>query len=263
MSAQDRSNARGAESVYQLYRNDPESGAASYLHDHYRRGLAGIMEPSNDAHLAHAAWRAGRDTAALTGAERASPVADDERDAIIGWDPKQGWESAATLSAIRPALAVLRDICGNAKLSAGEAKAVEMLGWVDEAIAAAPAERAEAVPVAWQLRRKGGEWERPIRGVRTAEAACFGATDVVDIRALYTAAPAAARSALGAAGAFRAEIERIADEPNACSPADAPRVLGRVLGEIRAALAAGDARLNAYDNERPRNAKRALTADDK
>lgn len=84
--------------------------------------------------------------AALAPAERASPVADDERDAIIGWDPKLGWNPAATLSAIRPALAVLRDICGNAKLEAGEAKAVEMLGWVDEAIAAAPAERAEAVP---------------------------------------------------------------------------------------------------------------------
>lgn len=36
--------------------------------------------------------------------------------------------------------------------------------------------------------------------------------------------------------------------------------------DAKAALAAGDsssARLNAYDNERPRNAKRALTADDK
>lgn len=50
-----------AEKVYRQYRDDPDGGKRSYLHDHYRRGLAGIMEPSKKAKLAHAAWRAGQD----------------------------------------------------------------------------------------------------------------------------------------------------------------------------------------------------------
>lgn len=62
-------------------------------------------------------------------------------------------------------------------LSAPPAAAVEPV---------APAGDREAVaPAAYQLRRKGGDWERPIRGAATARAACFGVTDVEEIRALY------------------------------------------------------------------------------
>jgi hypothetical protein len=52
-----------AKRVYDLYRRTPEIGSSSYLHDHYRRGLLRISPPPRSQETAHAAWRAGRDTA--------------------------------------------------------------------------------------------------------------------------------------------------------------------------------------------------------
>jgi hypothetical protein len=49
------------EKVYRFYRDTPKPPARGHLYDHYKRGLAGIMEPSKTAKLAHAAWQAGRD----------------------------------------------------------------------------------------------------------------------------------------------------------------------------------------------------------
>jgi hypothetical protein len=48
--------------VYRLYRESPDEGRSSYLHDHYRRGLLGTSPPERSRAAAHAAWRAGRDT---------------------------------------------------------------------------------------------------------------------------------------------------------------------------------------------------------
>jgi hypothetical protein len=47
--------------IYRLFRDHPERGASSYLADHYKRGLQGVMKP--DGYPALSAWRAGRDTA--------------------------------------------------------------------------------------------------------------------------------------------------------------------------------------------------------
>lgn len=64
-----RTTKQDAEKVYRLYRDDPEAGRSSYLHDHYRRGREGIMEPDRQALRAHAAWRAGRDAVNAGGSE--------------------------------------------------------------------------------------------------------------------------------------------------------------------------------------------------
>jgi hypothetical protein len=62
--------------VYRMFRDDPEAHRSSYLHDHYRRGLQGIMEPDKGAVSAHDAWRAGLDSAA------ASTIAAGQREAV-------------------------------------------------------------------------------------------------------------------------------------------------------------------------------------
>lgn len=67
VSHPNRSKSRGvnAQRIYDAFIDTPDLGKSSYLHDHYRRGIAGIMEPARANHLAHAAWSAGRDTAAI------------------------------------------------------------------------------------------------------------------------------------------------------------------------------------------------------
>lgn len=55
--------------VYSLFLNDPAKGESSYLADHYKRGRLGIQRPPGSKPLADAAWRAGRDSAALQGAK--------------------------------------------------------------------------------------------------------------------------------------------------------------------------------------------------
>jgi len=52
--------------IYDLYMTDPEAGRSSHLHNHYRRGLLEILPPERSQQAAHAAWRAGRDTARKT-----------------------------------------------------------------------------------------------------------------------------------------------------------------------------------------------------
>ena len=54
-------SSRNVHTVYRLYRERPEEGRSSYLHDHYKRGRQGIMKPHGQ--LALAAWKAGRDAA--------------------------------------------------------------------------------------------------------------------------------------------------------------------------------------------------------
>lgn len=53
--------------IYELYRHRPHVGKSSYLHDHYHRGVAGIMRPPSGARFADAAWRAGQDAAKAWG----------------------------------------------------------------------------------------------------------------------------------------------------------------------------------------------------
>lgn len=55
-----REQKKKAKAVYNLYRKTPWDGESSYLHDHWQRGVLGVMEPDKKAYLAHAAWRAGR-----------------------------------------------------------------------------------------------------------------------------------------------------------------------------------------------------------
>lgn len=52
-----------AEKVYRLFRDTPDAGKSSELHNHYRRGRQEIMKPEPNQVLALAAWRAGRDAA--------------------------------------------------------------------------------------------------------------------------------------------------------------------------------------------------------
>ena len=52
----------GHDEIYRLYRDHPDQGRTSYLDNHYRRGLLGILPPERSRQAAHAAWRAGRDT---------------------------------------------------------------------------------------------------------------------------------------------------------------------------------------------------------
>jgi len=51
-----------ADTVYDLFRHDPEKGRSSHLHNHYRRGLMDVLPPGRGQVAAYAAWRAGRDT---------------------------------------------------------------------------------------------------------------------------------------------------------------------------------------------------------
>jgi hypothetical protein len=50
-----------AEATYRLFFERPDDGESSYLHDSYRRGLAGLRAPPRSHVLQRAAWEAGRD----------------------------------------------------------------------------------------------------------------------------------------------------------------------------------------------------------
>jgi hypothetical protein len=65
-----------AAGVYEIFRETPHRGESSYLYDHYKRGIQGIMKPDAKKRLALAAWQAGADTAARSLKTESSQWAD-------------------------------------------------------------------------------------------------------------------------------------------------------------------------------------------
>jgi len=50
------------EKIYKAFRENPEEFKSSYLYNHYKRGLVGIIKPTASEKNALAAWKAGRDS---------------------------------------------------------------------------------------------------------------------------------------------------------------------------------------------------------